>query len=222
MKTLSIVKQEGVTLIELLIALAIFGIVMGAIYRLFIGQTKAYTVQDQVIEVQQTVRSTMDLLLRDLRMTGYDDDSVTSPVTITTPIATPVMDHDITIDYEYQNQRQTVRYWRDGLTSELKRELFVNGTPDANNPLVLLENVDDLAFKYGVDANEDGAVDDQNGDATIDDNDFVSAGSVGTSKVIAIRVTLTARPTTNNPDVQKIISERTLISTVSLRNLMMQ
>ena len=91
MRTPSIFKQkEGVTLIELLVALAIFGIVIGAIYRLFIVQTKAYTVQDQAVEVQQNVRSAMEILLRDLRMTGYDDDSTASTITITTPILTPV------------------------------------------------------------------------------------------------------------------------------------
>ena len=78
MRTQWIFKQKGVTLIELLVALVICGVVIGAIYRLFIVQTRAYTVQDQVVEVQQNVRSAMEIMLRDLRMTGYDDDSTAS------------------------------------------------------------------------------------------------------------------------------------------------
>ena len=86
MRTGWLFKEKGVTLIELLVTLIISAIVVGGIYRVFIAQTKAYTVQDQIVEIQQTVRSAMDILLRDLRMTGYYDDSPGSVVTITTPI----------------------------------------------------------------------------------------------------------------------------------------
>jgi len=202
-------KQKGVTLIELLVALVICGIVIGAIYRLFIIQTKAYTVQDQVVEVQQTVRSAMEILLRDLRMAGFDDDSTSSTITITTPIATPVANNSITVSYEYQNQIYTVAYWRDAASSTLFRQLTINNV--AQPAETLLENVDALTFTYGVDTDEDGDV-----------NSWVAAAGVGTSKVIAVRATLTARPPTVNPDVQRIVSPRTLTSTVTFRNLIMR
>ena len=227
MKTQWIFKQKGVTLIELLVALVIFGIVIGAIYRLFIVQTNAYTLQDQVVEVQQSVRSTMEIMLRDLRMTGFDDDSTTSTVTITTPIATPVAVNSITVSYEYfdttvaQYQRHTVQYWRDAPSSTLFRQININ-PPDVTTTETLLVNVDDLTFTYGVDADEDGNMDDQNGDGIIGDNDWVAAGAVGTSKVLAVSVTLTARPTSVNPDVQTRVSPRTLASAVSLRNLIIK
>jgi prepilin-type N-terminal cleavage/methylation domain-containing protein len=56
-------SEKGVTLIELLVALVICGIVVAAIYRLFVAQTRAYTVQDQVAEAQQNVRNAMELLV---------------------------------------------------------------------------------------------------------------------------------------------------------------
>ena len=228
MRTPSIFKQkEGVTLIELLVALAIFGIVIGAIYRLFIVQTKAYTVQDQAVEVQQNVRSAMEVLLRDLRMTGYDDDNTASTITITTPILTPVLDSDITVSYEYydttlaQYQRHTVRYWRDAPTSTLFRQLTINDVAQPPVPDTLLQNVDALTFTYGIDKFENGTMD-QNGDGNIDDNDWVTAAGVGAYKVIAVRVLLTGRPDQTNPDVQKRVSPRTLTSAVTLRNLIMK
>jgi len=228
MRTPSIFKQKkGVTLIELLVALAIFGIVIGAIYRLFIVQTKAYTVQDQAVEVQQNVRSAMEILLRDLRMTGYDDDNTASTITITTPILPPVQNSDITVSYEYydttlaQYQTHTVRYWRDA-TSTLSRAITVN-PPGGTTTETLLQNVDNLTFTYGVDRNENGNMD-QNGDGVIDDNDWLSAATVnaGNLKVIAVRVLLTGRPDQTNPDVQKSVSPRTLTSAVTLRNLIMK
>jgi type IV pilus assembly protein PilW len=218
MRSQWIFRRKGATLIELLVALVICGVVVGAIYRLFIVQTRAYTVQDEVVEVQQTVRSAMEILLRDLRMTGYDDDSVASAVTI--PTAIPVMaDNSITVSYEYNLQQHVVAYWTD-VSLTLWRQQTINGAAQPAD--ILLQNVNNLGFTYGIDANEDGAVDDQNGDGLIDDNDWIASGGVGTSKVIAVRVALTARPTSVNPDVQTRVSPRTLTSAVSFRNLIMK
>jgi len=64
MKKMKRLNRKGVTLIELLVALVITGMVAAGIYQVFIAQSKAYTVQDQVTEVQQSVRSAMEILLR--------------------------------------------------------------------------------------------------------------------------------------------------------------
>ena len=209
------IKQRGVTLIELLVALIILGIVSGAIYRLFVVQTRAYTVQDQTVEVQQSVRSAMEILLRDLRMAGYDDDSPDSTVTVPVPIAIPVQASDITVSYEYYNsslaqyQRHTVRYWRDAGNSTLFRQRTINAVAEAAEPL--LENVDLLTFTYGIDTNGDRNVD-----------SWVAATDVGVSKVIAASVSLTARPSQTNPDVEARVSPRTLTSAVIFRNIRMK
>jgi type IV pilus assembly protein PilW len=210
-------KQKGITLIELLVALVICAMVIGGIYRVFIAQSKAYTVQDQVIEVQQNVRSAMEILLRDLRMAGYDDDNIASTITINTPIVYPVMDSSITVSYEYfdttaaQYQRHTVQYWRDAPSSTLFRQININ-PPDVTTTEPLLENVDALNFTYGVDQNEDGAMDDQN---------WISAANVGIMKVVAVRMTLTGRPEKVNAedDRFKMVTPRTLVTAVTLRNL---
>jgi len=203
-------NRKGITLIELLVALVICGMVAGGIYQTFIAQSKSYTVQDQVTEVQQSVRSAMEILLRDLRMAGYDSDNILSTVTITNPIAS-LSDDAITVNYEYYDktlaayQKHTVVYWRDGGSSSLIRQLTVNDV--ATPQETLLENVENLNFTYGVDVNEDGALE-----------NWVAAGSIGISKVVAVRVALTGRPVQINPDLQKI-SPRTLVSSVTLRNL---
>ena len=216
MKAKSTLSQKGITLIELLVALVIGGIIIGGIYRLFVAQTKAYTVQDQVVEVQQNIRSAMEILLRDLRMTGFDDDN-NSAITFRPPpdLSQDVYvlgDNAITVNYEYydktalQYQRHSVAYWRDPATSRLIRQLTIDNV--AGSQETLLENVEALQFIYGVDANEDGVVE-----------NWVSAGAVGTSKAVAIRARLTARPEPVNPDVQKMASPRTLESIVTLRNI---
>jgi len=217
MRTQWIYKQKGITLIELLVALTILGIVVGSIYRLFVAQTRAYTVQDEVVEVQQNVRGAMEFMLRDLRMTGFDDDS-TAAVIVSTPIKLPVEASDIEVSYERENHVHTLRYWRDG--SVLRRQLSIDGNP-TGQPDPLLENVDGLTFTYGVDENEDGIMDDQNDDGFINDQDWLTARP-GITKVVAVHVTLTGRPDQTNPDVQKRVSPRELTSAVTFRNLIMK
>jgi type IV pilus assembly protein PilW len=207
-------NTKGVTLIELLIVLVISGIIVAGIYRVFVAQSKAYVVQDQVVEIQQNVRSAMEVLLRDIRMAGYDDDNVNSPITIANPIVYPVAQNSVTVNYEVYNtttippqyEAHTVAYWLNAGTSELFRQRTINGV--AGPQEVILENVEGLDFRYGVDTNDDGAID-----------NWVDAAAVGSGKVIAMRVLLTARPDQTNPDVQKMVSPRTLESIVTLRNL---
>ena len=102
-------NNKGLTLIELLVGLVICAMVVAGIYRLFIAQSRAYTVQDQVVEVQQNIRSAMEVMLRDLRMTGFDDDR-TPLVTIAQPSIVPG-DDSITVRYELNNAPYEVRYW---------------------------------------------------------------------------------------------------------------
>jgi type IV pilus assembly protein PilW len=230
MRIRSILNKKGVTLIELLVALVIAAITLAGIYRVFISQTQTYAKQDQVMEVQQSVRGAMEILLRDLRMTGFDDDNVNSDVTIANPLLTPVQTSDITINYEYYDrnlvgteaqryQSHQVRYWRDAGTSRLMRAITRDAAATTEP---ILDNVNALTFTYGVDRNNDGIMDEQIVDGQIDANDWLSAAQVvalGNPKVVAINVSLTGRADQTNTDVSKVVSPRTLISAVTLRNL---
>jgi type IV pilus assembly protein PilW len=62
---------KGVTLIELLIALVISSLLIAALYRTFISQQKTYTVQEQVSDMQQNVRTAINRMMREIRMTGF-------------------------------------------------------------------------------------------------------------------------------------------------------
>jgi len=64
-------KNQGVTLIELLIALVISAILIVALYQIFIGQQKTYVVQEQVVDMQQNVRAAINKMMREIRMAGF-------------------------------------------------------------------------------------------------------------------------------------------------------
>lgn len=203
-------NDKGLTLIELLVGLVICAMVIAGIYRLFISQSRAYTVQEQVVEVQQNIRSAMEVMLRDLRMTAFDDDR-TPLVNVAQPALVPG-DQSITVRYELENAPYEVRYWLAGGTT-LNRQETRNGVSTTET---ILENVEALNFTYGVDENEDGAMDDRNANGQLDD--WVPSGSIGTLKVVSVRVSLSARPTQTSPDVQNV-SPRTLVSAITFRNL---
>jgi prepilin-type N-terminal cleavage/methylation domain-containing protein len=72
-------KNKGITLIELLVALSISGILVGAIYRTFIGQQKTYTVQERVVDMQQNVRAAINRMMTEIRMAGFGNVSMLLP-----------------------------------------------------------------------------------------------------------------------------------------------
>ena len=61
-------EEKGFTLVELLVAVFVAGIVMTAVYSAYSSQQKSYTVQEQMAEMQQNLRSAMFMMTREIRM----------------------------------------------------------------------------------------------------------------------------------------------------------
>jgi len=64
--------NAGFTLIELMIAIAIFGIVIAGVIGAFYEQLKSHNTQQQILEMQQNARAAMYYITRELRMAGFD------------------------------------------------------------------------------------------------------------------------------------------------------
>lgn len=64
-------RTHGFTLLELLIAIAVLGLVMASLMEVFTTQHRAYAVVDQTTEAQQNTRAVAQLLEHDLRMAGF-------------------------------------------------------------------------------------------------------------------------------------------------------
>ncbi len=65
-------KNTGFSLIELLIAMVLTGIVSVAVFSLFISQNRSFDVQEQRVALHQNLRAAMEIMQRDLRMAGFD------------------------------------------------------------------------------------------------------------------------------------------------------
>ncbi len=65
-------NNKGFSLVELMVVIVVAGLLMSSVYSLMFTQQKSYQVQEQTLEVQQGMRSGMDLLVYELRMAGYE------------------------------------------------------------------------------------------------------------------------------------------------------
>ena len=65
-------RQGGFTLIELMVALALAGLVMAGISATYYMQTRSYVTQNEVTDTVQSARAAIYFLERELRMAGAD------------------------------------------------------------------------------------------------------------------------------------------------------
>jgi prepilin-type N-terminal cleavage/methylation domain-containing protein len=75
-------KNQGFTLVELLVAMAIAAVILTAIFKTFKSQQDSYVVQSQLAMTQQNVRGAMQLISRDIQMAGYYTNFETSIITM--------------------------------------------------------------------------------------------------------------------------------------------
>ena len=66
------VNTDAFTLVEILIAMAMVGIVMAGIYTVFISTNRSYHTQDRGADAQQRGRVGIDFMVRDIRVAGLD------------------------------------------------------------------------------------------------------------------------------------------------------
>lgn len=64
-------SEQGFTLIELMIVLVIFAVVSLAAFSVLSTSQQLSVMNDQTVQLQRNVRLAMDLIARDIRMTGY-------------------------------------------------------------------------------------------------------------------------------------------------------
>ncbi len=87
-------ESKGITLVELMVAVVISAILIAGLFRTFIGQQKTYTVQEQVVEMQQNARLAIGKMMKEIRMAGFGNISMVLPVTINGKTFNNVISHN--------------------------------------------------------------------------------------------------------------------------------
>jgi len=152
------IDKKGFTAVELLISLAIMSMTLGSVYSLYMSFIRTCTKESVKIKLQQNVRSSLDMMIRDIRLAGLDPEGTGEfGITEVTPqrikftadrdmdgeLDTPNADDIIDLsdleymEYEFDNSNGIVRmslYKPDGTTKEISD--------------ILVENVTGLTFSY--------------------------------------------------------------------------
>ncbi|PIV82223.1 hypothetical protein COW53_00040, partial [bacterium CG17_big_fil_post_rev_8_21_14_2_50_64_8] len=62
--------RRGMSLVELMVALLIFGIVMGVVFSVMVNSRNSYEATRQKAQLQQSVRAVFSLMTREIRSAG--------------------------------------------------------------------------------------------------------------------------------------------------------
>ena len=69
---ISMKREQGFTLVELLVSILLTSIIMGAIYSVYRVQTHSAKVQEYRLEAQEYARSVLDIMVREIRNAAYN------------------------------------------------------------------------------------------------------------------------------------------------------
>jgi len=73
-------SNPGFTLVELMVSLAIFGLVMVGIFGVYLSTQRSTNTQEQVVDLQQNLRVGLESISRDLRWAGFLIGSTANPI----------------------------------------------------------------------------------------------------------------------------------------------
>ena len=65
-------NQNGLTMVEIMMYIVISSIMMASVYNAFHTQQNSYSTQNNTVEIQQTVRSGVYTMTREIRSSGYN------------------------------------------------------------------------------------------------------------------------------------------------------
>ena len=125
-------NQTGLTMVEIMIYIAISSMMMASVYNAFHTQQNSYNSQNNAVEIQQTVRSGIYTMTREIRSSGYDPTRNTNAGFVTElPDAPP---GKFTIDYSKDNN-------------------IIAFTMDSNgNGVINANNAEQIAYRFNAGA----------------------------------------------------------------------
>ena len=124
-------KETGFTLVELMAVIFLSGVIMAAIYSLFISQHVAFSAQEQMTEMSQNLRVAMDQMSREIRLAGYKISTSTFNGIATAQPATIRILADLNQDGDTLDDNEDITYSYDASTQQIWRN--ASGLPIADH-----------------------------------------------------------------------------------------
>ena len=148
MRLENIKTNKGFTLPELLVAIAVFGIVVAAIYATYASSQRSYSRVSQISYMVQNIRAGISIMEKEIRMAGYDPTG-NANAGITNAAATSItITQDLNSDGDTADTDETITYALSDSDGDGDNDLV-------RNNVLLAENIDAINFVY---LDEDGVV----------------------------------------------------------------
>lgn len=134
-------NNQGFTIIEMIVSVAIGMLILWVTLSLFYYQRKSFTVQEQLSEMQQNLRAAMDIMSREIMMAGYkagttsvfsessagtitficdiDSDIATPLNTYNAPVGTTTIYVSLTPDSDFSIDSSDYIYLSEGTKTEI-------------------------------------------------------------------------------------------------------
>jgi type IV pilus assembly protein PilW len=133
-------NRSGLSLIELLVALAVCGVLTMVIYPYVVNQKNTYKTQVYLTDLQQDVRSAMDLMARETRMAGYDP-AETGLTGVLYNSDTLIIQADLNGNGSLNDSNENIRYSLDTLQRRIIRTTSAGSAG-------LIDNVQSLGIAF--------------------------------------------------------------------------
>lgn len=146
------IDKNGFTLVELMVAMAIAGIVITVLAFTYTMQQRSATAQEQITEMQQNLRAGLAILERDIRMAGFDPThTVAAPKGIITATNNTLrITQDLNEDGDVADTGEDITYSlyiaADGI-----QKLGRNDNTGGLGNQAVAENIEALEFYYTMD-----------------------------------------------------------------------
>ena len=145
MKRSGLHKTDAFTLIELMISITLGMIVLASVATTFTSQTRAYSSQELINQMEQNVRGALDLMSREIKMAGYNPAGGTVAGVVSYSSTALTIQADINGNGSISTNsadHEQIAYAYDSTNKKITRQVG-SGTAET-----LAENIDGLTFTY--------------------------------------------------------------------------
>jgi len=141
--------DSGFTLIELMVSIAIGLVVLASVATTFTSQTRAYSAQEQINQMEQNLRGALDIMTREIKMAGYrpNGGTVTGVVSYTSTSLTIQADIDgngtlLASGSGSDTANEQIVYVYDSVNKKITRQV------GSGTAATLAENISTFTFTY--------------------------------------------------------------------------
>ena len=141
--------DSGFTLIELMVSIAIGLVVLASVATTFTSQTRAYSAQEQINQMEQNLRGALDIMTREIKMAGYrpNGGTVTGVVSYSSTSLTIQADVDgngtlLASGTGSDTANEQIAYVYDSVNKKITRQV------GGGTATTLAENISAFTFTY--------------------------------------------------------------------------